>query len=467
MTRIEKRATLVFLVLTAVMLTYKAANAYLAQTISLPAAGGVYREVVIGDAKNLNPVFAYSDAEKSVSKLLFSTLVHTDYTGVHPAVAERWEISPDGLNYTFYLRRDVRFHDGAKLTAKDVAATIEAIKTQNIDGTKSQLHDAWKDVGVNIVDDYQIVFTLPKSYGPFIYNCSFGIIPSHLSPEEFTRQFVGSGPFKFKKSDLANRKITRLELERSDNYFGDKPYLQGIELLFSENEGEGKRQFEGGSVLGIFGAGVEKASVLNYSYQSSRRFGLIFNLRQEKLKDKELRRRLIEGERLSDPLKLRLVTLNAPLQRSRAESLKEQWVGQNVEFEVIYLSAIQLKDVLDSKEFEILLYGFNFGYDRDPYVFWHSSQLDKLNFAGYTDKNSDILLEDARMAPDKGVRQEKYDQFARILEKEYAAKFWEPIKYDYFIDPKLKGVTLSQGCEPSSRFDNVAKWYLKEKRVRK
>lgn len=447
-----------FLVLSGV----KAKNEFVSKTKVVPAYGGTYKEAVYGDVKYLNPLLATNDAEKSASKLVFSGLVKYDKNNnVIPDLAEKWEISPDNLRYTFYLRNNVLFHDGKKLTANDVAYTVDKIKSSAF---KSPLSSAWADINVTAEGD-KVIFDLPRAYGPFIYNCDFGILPSYLPDDQLNKKPIGTGPYKFSSSNTKDGKITRMNLESNLQYFDNVPYISKIELDFFTNKNEAELAFKNNKTDGISGVNLDKKEgVIDLSFKTNKKLGLIFNLRKDKLKDKAVRQKILGNDKLLDKLNLTLTTLDNDLQRSKAEELKRQFADKNIDLNIKYLNPIEMQEALDKKDYELLLFGFDFGYDPDPYVFWHSSQLDKLNFAGYSDKNSDILLEDARMLTDRQARNAKYNQFFDTIKNEALGVFYDPITSYFAVKPEIKNTSIN-GSEADYRFSGIEKWYIKTKRV--
>ena len=443
--------------------TFKFYRIYTHDTRLVPRQGGEYSEVVVGELKYLNPILAQSDTEKGISKLLFSGLVKINSDGTaSPDLAENFVISDDGRKYTFYLQKNLKFSDGTPLTSADIAYTIDSIKAPE---TKSPLNKSWVDVKIKVVDQSTIEMTLPNAYGPFINNCSFGILPASISSVEFSRKIIGSGPFQYSKLYKKNDKINEIKLKRNDKYYSEKPLLDKISIkIFSEKNEAEVAYKDQKNISGLFG-GFTNLGV-NMDFKSSKRLGLVFNLRSEKLKDKALRQKILSGSSMETRLKLGLTTLDAPAQREKAEEIKKKFDGQNIEVDTFYFSAVKLQDVITDKNYDLLLYGFDFGNDRDPYAFWHSSQLEQ-NFAGYADKNSDILLEDARMITDQAARNAKYDQIFNILSSEALVKFFDPIVFNFHLKEQMKGIDAVSGNQPFSRFENVSKWYIKEKRVRK
>lgn len=446
------------------LLGYKFDQVYLAKTSPLPAEGGEYKEAIVGEVKYLNPILAQTDVEKGISKLLFSGLVKINPDGsVVPDLAEKYEISPDGKKYTFYLRKNLKFSDGSPLTSQDVAYTIDSIKTPEM---KSPLNKSWSDVTVSMVDQDVLTMELPNAYGPFIYNCNFGVMPAALSSSDFSKKIVGSGSFSYIKLYKNKEKINEVKLKRNDEYYGAKPYIDSLDLKIFDQKSEAENTYKNDdSFLALFGGSSEIGE--NLDFKSSKRLGLILNLRSDKFKDKTIRQKILSGMKVDQGLTLGLTTLDAPLQREKAEELRKQLQSQNISVEVFYFNAVKLQDVIDAKNYELLLYGFDFGVDRDPYTFWHSSQLDQQNFAGWSDKDSDILLEDARMITDPAARNAKYDQFFNILSSQSVIRFYDPVVYSFRVRDALKGLSSVSGSQSYSRYENIIKWYIKEKRVGK
>ena len=95
---------------------------------------------------------------------LYDQLVSVDENGdIQPDLAESWEVSDDGTEYTFKLRQDVKFTNGDPMTAEDVAWSInQAIASPNI----SALTTAWKSA--EVVDDYTVKITLDYGYTYFL-----------------------------------------------------------------------------------------------------------------------------------------------------------------------------------------------------------------------------------------------------------------------------------------------------------
>lgn len=464
MTGRERLCFFSFMVLSFFFLSLKSYNIYIDSTVLAPAEGGKYQEIVIGETKTLNPILVQTDAGKSTAKLIFSSLIKiTGQNDIEPSVAEKWEVSPDGKVYTFFLNREAAFSDGMPLTAKDVVYTLDLIKDQNY---KSPLYPLWVGIEAEIIDDYTLRFVLPTSYGPFLYNCDFGIIPSHLSKEEFNRNVVASGRYQVSKVEVTGSKITALILQRNDHYFGQKPYITEICLSYTDDTNGAIKSFSSDKkVHAIFGVSAGFAKKMDYS--SGRKLGLVINTKDQWLSDPENRRKLLAGESFESKIQLSLITQDNQRQVEKANSIKSSFIKQNVDLDVKVYDSIKFQEALSSRKYQLLLHGFNFAHDRDPYAFWHSSQIDKLNYSGFSDKALDILLEDARMTIDKTERNQLYDQIFEKVAENSLGRFYDPLEFGFSIKDNLMGVSKINGIEAYSRYDKIEEWYLKQKRVRR
>ena len=141
---------------------------------------------------------------------LFDALLHfkDESTEVEPTLAEKWDISPDGKEYTFYLRKGVKFHDGTDFNADAVVFSYE----REID-PNHPYHDtgefAYADFTFGMVDkiekidNYTVKITLKDPFAPFLANMAMhsATIVSPTSVEKYGKDFsknpVGTGPFKF------------------------------------------------------------------------------------------------------------------------------------------------------------------------------------------------------------------------------------------------------------------------------
>jgi peptide/nickel transport system substrate-binding protein len=151
---------------------------------------------------------------------VYDTLVFRDSAGSFvPGLAERWEVSPDGLQYTFFLRRGVRFHDGTAFNAPAVKANLDRVLDP---ATKSQkarfMIDSVKTV--TVVGDFTVRLDLSQPFAPLLDSLSqvyLGMAsPAALEKWGADYQFhqSGTGPFRFVEYAAGDH----LTLERNPDY---------------------------------------------------------------------------------------------------------------------------------------------------------------------------------------------------------------------------------------------------------
>lgn len=238
-----------------------ASTAHEFTSVAVPAAGGVYTEAAVGTPRAINPLLGFSnDLDRDLIGLIFNGLVQLDERGeAVPALAERWEISLDQLTYTFHLRRNVRWHDGAPFSASDVVYTVGVMQSDEFAAqdfpAPSFLSDLWRSVTVDQLDDFTVQFRLQQPYSPFLYENTIGLLPAHLwqavPVSEMPRsllnlQPVGTGPWR-----LAEISALGARLEPNPYYDGPTPLLEAVELRFYPDYGSAFAAIDAGEVDGV------------------------------------------------------------------------------------------------------------------------------------------------------------------------------------------------------------------------
>jgi oligopeptide transport system substrate-binding protein len=177
---------------------------------------------------------------------IFSGLVRLDDNlEVVPDIAEKWDISNDYKTYTFFLRQDVKFHDGRKVKAEDfkysweracnptTGSRVAEIYLGDIAGVDEVLDGKSEEIsGVKIIDDHTLEVNLkaPRSYFLYklTYSTAFVVDENNVDDGQYWwRNPNGTGPFKLARWDEGSL----LVLERNDIYYGQKASLQSVEFL--------------------------------------------------------------------------------------------------------------------------------------------------------------------------------------------------------------------------------------------
>ena len=164
--------------------------------------------------------------------LLFDTLVWKDAKGFVPALAEKWETSADGRTYRFFLRKNVKWHDGQPFKASDVVFTFRYLKEQGYTWSSMAMIDR-----VDAVGDHEVKVTLAKPYAPFLDNVAgtAPMLPQHIWRDvKDARQFlqpaalIGTGPYRL--ADYS-REQGSYRYTAAPEYYGGKPKYREIRFV--------------------------------------------------------------------------------------------------------------------------------------------------------------------------------------------------------------------------------------------
>ena len=145
-----------------------------------------------------------------------------------PALAESWEISDDGLTYTFKLREGVKFHDGSDFNAEDVKFSLDRARAD--DSTNAQKALFADIASVEVVDPATVKVTLSQPNGSFLFNMAWGdaVIVAPETAADNAANPVGTGPFTFSEWIKGDR----VELARNPDYWGEPVRLDEVTFKF-------------------------------------------------------------------------------------------------------------------------------------------------------------------------------------------------------------------------------------------
>lgn len=186
----------------------------------------------------INPVLTSHSVSAAVLRLVFDSLIRIDSKGsIEPGLAYAWDISSDGLKYTFHLHKGVRFHDGVELTARDVIFTYQAIadkRNNSYRHTDTLSTDHWEEIA-----PYTVRLVLKKPFVLILLKLECEILPKHLyehtdllkNPHNYSP--VGTGPFRFQSWDHLTNEIV---LAANNGYFEGRPFLDRIVIkVYKDN----------------------------------------------------------------------------------------------------------------------------------------------------------------------------------------------------------------------------------------
>jgi peptide/nickel transport system substrate-binding protein len=199
------------------------AQAKAAPAAGQPTRGGQFVYARDADADSLDPQYVTATEAGNSLMQVYDTLLWRDFDGktYKPQLAQSWDVSPDGLTYTFTLRKDVTFHSGKKLTSADVKYTLDRWRG-TIKGKPSPTRNYLEGLGeVETPDDSTVVLRMKKPNNFLLDNLShpFSSIVNQQSVEkagdDYGSQVVdGTGPFKLVEWTRSDR----MRLERFADY---------------------------------------------------------------------------------------------------------------------------------------------------------------------------------------------------------------------------------------------------------
>lgn len=214
----------------------------------VPTSGGNLSQALVGNPELLNPLLTVDGASLKIYDYIFEGLLRYDENmQLVGQLAKKWEFSSDNLEWTFFLKENVSWHDGRPFSARDVEFTYATLAlSEEYPGTRSDEFSLIKEI--QVLDDFTIKFRLNASSGPFLNKLTQPIIPRHIYDPEVAvgadkvsignmakhpRNWkpIGTGPFKF-GTWVKDQYIL---LERNEDYPGDNPYLQTVRLKFYPN----------------------------------------------------------------------------------------------------------------------------------------------------------------------------------------------------------------------------------------
>jgi ABC-type transport system substrate-binding protein len=226
-----------------------------------------FRIGVFRDPITLDPALATNEASLMVCRNVFSGLFKYGEDGsLVRDLADSWEVSDDGLTYTFHLKTEASFHDGSGVKAQDFVysinrALLHPLRTAlaedylgSIVGAREAMHEKASNVsGITAPNDYTLVVkvTCPQGSFPYVFAEPVTFAIRRKSPSDGTNEgfvglrqedLAGSGPYKVTTWEKGDR----LVLEVFEDYYGSLPAARRVEMLTSIDYAQGLSMYENG-----------------------------------------------------------------------------------------------------------------------------------------------------------------------------------------------------------------------------
>lgn len=228
-----------------------------------PKIGGTMR-LHINEPVSLDPPNSYESEGIQIIRQVWDGLFTYDPNTLEvvPVLCEKYEVSDDGLTYTFYIKKGVKFHSGKELKAEDfVYSWTRAVLKDNatylayhfspvVGYDECQDGSSEEFSGVKALDDYTLQVTLKYPYADFINtlgHCAFYPVNKEsieAAGDKVSEMPDGTGPFKFVKWEHDQY----VDLVRNDDYYGQKAYLDGVKYVIIPEEQTAFLEFQAGNL---------------------------------------------------------------------------------------------------------------------------------------------------------------------------------------------------------------------------
>lgn len=445
-----------------------------------PKKGGTLRFLARLDADKLDPHVATDTTGIITGALVYEGLVENDRGEIKPALAEEWEISEDGLTYTFTLR-EANFHSGRAMTSADVKYSLERVMNPD---TLAPNSNSYKGItAIETPDDRTVVLTLEAPHAPMLF------LLSSLSASVVDRDVVestglaaapdgGTGPFKL----VAHNVGQNLQLEANRDYWNPElPHVDGIDITFNPDDNARAAALRSNSVDVLFRPAPEFIDALKadetvkwYGGSGSLSLHLLLNASKAPYDNEKVRQAIflaLDRQELLDvansghgvPLNAgylppdRWGSVNEPIYSTpKVEEAKALLAeagypdGFDAEIMVIGTSAFQVRQAeveqaqlaaigitvtikpvdaqvstqeLKAGNFDMYQSGFGLRADPDERFSAAFTTGGGLNYSKFSDPEFDELIIAARSELDRDTREGLYEQADRILAERGPAAF--------------------------------------------
>jgi peptide/nickel transport system substrate-binding protein len=416
--------------------------------------GGILRVGLQADPAELDPHKTSLTAAWHLIEHVYEGLLTVDpsLTPV-PQLAESWEVSEDGLTYTFAIRQGVKFHNGREMTTDDVVYSFDRIMDPATASPYSA--DFAKVTSFEATDASTVVVTLSSPDASFLaklVGASIAIVPKEVVEEnqDLNQVMVGTGPFKFVEY-IPNTSVT---LERNAEYWdAPLPYLDGIELLVASENTSRRTALVSGTVDFIEYAPFQDMAIFEgddtleiYGDQNTNIRYMGINVTREPFDKVEVRqaiakvidrqpiidaaifgaapdiegaKALLESVGLGDGFKAKIHSWAAySFLNAAAIVIQEQVKAIGIELETDFQENATYLENYFSGNFDLSVTGTSAYVDPND-VIEPNFYTDRVNVGtGYSNPDVDALIEEGIATTDQAARAEIYQKIQDILNQD-------------------------------------------------
>lgn len=486
--------------------------------------GGTYTEGTIGKVNSLNPLFAVTSSEKTLSKLLFARLATIDYSG-HINVGLAESITPDdtGKVWTLKLKDNLSWSDGNPITIEDVVYTLAVIKDPSVNTIYSS---DFSGVSVKATED-SVIFTLSSAYVDFPTFLDLPILPAHILAEvqpsmllehNFSADPITSGAFAFNATQTTNNDVEKvIYLTANPNYYKGAPMLNSFVVhTYAEKDSIIKALSTGeitaSAELSSADADALPADLI-YEKQTTISDGVFafLNTGSSALSSVEVRRAIRQGIDIDqivtefnekpldypilsseielneypaipnhDPAaakatiasqatnkNIQLATVNTGYFPELVQDVAEQLtaLGFTVETTIYEPDQDFLLNVIRPRNYDILIYNIGLGANPDIFTYYHSSKasVSGLNLSNYRNLVVDDLIISARSTMNEALRIAKYEAFLRHWVDDVPAIGLYQASLTYFCNRNARAFSEDNHLVfATDRFTDVDYWAVNQ-----
>lgn len=391
------------------------------------------------DIDSLNPYKFVSSTTDEIMLNVYEGLVKASANAdIETAIASSYEISEDGLVYSFEIRDNVYFHNGSKLTVSDVVFSLNKMK-------ELALQSNFANIKEIIAKDNSVIIKLEKEDSSLIYYLTTAIVDEQTF-DELDKKANGTGPY-FVSNYERQQKI---QLKKFDKYYQEKANIENINIDILANFELGILKLQSGEYNFLSGINSKRIGEIKDKNILTRPRNMMFILalnnkifskddieiinsyidKDEIIKqvtDSYAKKIGIDTPKTSRELSKKEITITIPANDTiyidSAQVIKEQLGRNGIKVNIKTIEwASWLKEVYANRDYEATIIGFTGKLDKDAIYRRYVSDYSK-NFINFNNLEYDNLIKLAKTEINSKKRDEIYKKAEEILYKEYASVF--------------------------------------------